>query len=141
MIQYLVLANAGHVTSTLFPISQLLNITQRAKYEWNFQPFFDSTNIALYHPILSSFINDARVIIEVPFSSELKYHIYNLIPFPMKFNSSIVTVDTDITSPTNYILSIDGLKESVIVNDDLNCKKTNVDLHLCSAPISHSIKH
>ncbi len=68
------------------------------------------------------------------FSSEFKYRMYNLIPFPMKFNSSIVTDDTDITSPTNYILSIDGLKESVIVNDDLlNCKRTNVDLHLCSA--------
>ncbi len=36
LIQDLVLANAGHITSTLFPISQLLNITQRAKYEWNF---------------------------------------------------------------------------------------------------------
>ncbi len=52
----------------------------------------------------------------------------------MKFNSSIVTVDTDITSPTNYTLSINGLKDSVIVNDDLlNCKKTNVDLYICSA--------
>ncbi len=27
LIQDLVMANAGHVTSTLFPISQLLNIT------------------------------------------------------------------------------------------------------------------
>ncbi len=129
LIQDLVLANAGHVTSTLFPISQLLNITQRAKYEWNFQPIFESNNVALYYPILSSFINCTEVITEVPFSSELKYPMYNLIPFPVKFNSSIVTVDT----VTNYILSIDGLKESVIVNDDLNCKRTNVDLHLCSA--------
>ncbi len=149
LIQDLALANAGHVTSTLFPITQLLNITQRAKYEWNFKPFFDSNNIALYYPILSSFINDTGVIIEVPFSSELRYHIYDLIPLPMKFNSSIVTVDTDMTSPTNYILSIDGLKESVIVNDDLlNCKRTNVDLHLCSATyftfnqaLSHSVPH
>ncbi len=133
-IQDLVLASAVHVTFTLFPISQLLNITQRAKYEWNFQPFFESSNIALYYPIFSSFINDTGVIIEVPFSSELKYRMYNLIPFPMKFISSIVTVDTDITSPTNYILSIGGLKESGIVSDDLlNWKRTNVDLHLCSA--------
>ncbi len=59
--------------------------------------------------------------------------MYTLIPFPMKYNSSIVTVDTDITSPTNYILSINGLKENVIVNDDLKCKRTNVDLYFCSA--------
>ncbi len=134
LIQDLVMANAGHVTYTLFSISQLLNITQQAKYEWNFQPFFDSNNIALYYPILNSFINDTGVLIDIPFSSELRYHMYNLIPFPMKFNSSIITVDTDITSPTNYILSINGLKESVIVNDDLlNCKRTNVDLYICSA--------
>ena len=134
LIQDLVMANAGHVTSTLFSITQLLNITQQAKNEWNFQPFFDETNIALYYPILSSFVNNTGVIIDIPFSSELKYHIYNLIPFPMKLNGSIVTVDTDITSPVNYILSIDGLKESVIVNDDLfNCKRTNVNLYLCSA--------
>ncbi len=68
LIQDLVLANAGHVTSTLFPVSTLLNIIQRAKYEWNFQPFFDSNNIALYYPILLSFINDTGVIIEVPLS-------------------------------------------------------------------------
>ncbi len=50
LIQDLVLANAGHVTSTLFPITQLLNITQGANYEWNFQPFFDLANIAVYYP-------------------------------------------------------------------------------------------
>ena len=134
MIQDLVLANAGHVTSTLFEIHQLLNITQQAKYEWNFQPFFEENNIALYYPILTSFINNTGVIIDIPFSSELKYHMYNLIPFPMKFNNSIVTIDTDITSPINYILSINGLKESIIHNDDLfNCKRINLNLHLCSA--------
>ncbi len=132
LIQDLVMVNAGHVTFTLFSISQLLNIIQQAKYEWNFQPFFCSSNIALYFSILSSFINDTEVLIDIPFSSELKYHMYNLIPFPIKFNRFIITVDTDITSPTNYILSINGFKERVIVNYDLlNCKKTNVDLYIC----------
>ena len=53
----------------------------------------------------------------------------------MKYNNSIVVVDTEIISPINYILSIDGLKESTILNDDLfSCKRTNVNLYLCSAP-------
>ncbi len=134
LIQDLVTANAGHVTSTLFSIPQLLKITQQAKDEWNFQPFFNATNIALYYPILNSFINDTGVIIDIPFSSELQYHIYNFIPFPMKYNGSTVTIDTHITSPVNYILSTNGLKESTIVNDDLfSCKRTNIDLYLCSA--------
>ncbi len=96
--------------------------------------FFDLNNIALNYPLLNSFINGTGVIIDIPFSSESKHHIYTLIPFPVKFNSSIVSIDTNITSPTNYIISINGLKESKIVNDDLlNCKKTNVNLYLCSA--------
>ncbi len=49
LIKDLVMANAGHVTSTLFSTPQLLNITQQAKYEWNFQPFFDAINIALLY--------------------------------------------------------------------------------------------
>ena len=133
-IQDLVLANSGQVTSTLFSLPQLLNVTHQAKYEWNFLPFFNDHNIALYYPILNSYINNTEIVIDIPFSSDLKYYIYNLIPFPMKFNGSVLTVDTQITSPVNYILSIDGLKESQIVNDDLiNCKKTNVALYLCPA--------
>ncbi len=134
LIQDLVMANAGHVTSTLFSIPQLLNITLQAKIEWNFKPFFDSSSIALYYPLLTSFINDTGVLIDIPFSSELNYHIYTLIPFPMQLNGSILSVDTTITSPTNYILSTNGLKESEIENDDLlNCKRTNIDLYLCPA--------
>ncbi len=121
LIQDLVMANAAHVTFTLFSMPQLLNITLQAKCEWNFQLLFDSNNIAPYYPLLTSFINDTGVITEVPFSSELRYHMYTLIPFPIKFNSAIVTVDTDITL-TYYFLPINGLKETVIVNDDLlNC--------------------
>ncbi len=134
LIQDLVMANAGHVTSTLLSIPQLLNITLQAKIEWNFKPFFDSSSIALYYPLLTSFINDTGVLIDIPFSSELNYQIYTLIPFPMNLNGSILSVDTPITSPTNYILSNNGLKESEIENDDLlNCKRTNIDLYLCSA--------
>ncbi len=80
LIQDLVMANGGHVTPTLLSIAQLLNVTQQAKYEWNFQSFFDSTNIALYYPLLNSFINGTGVIIDIPFSSELKHYMYTLIP-------------------------------------------------------------
>ena len=50
----------------------------------------------------------------------------------MKFNGSVVAVDTDIVDPINYVLSVDSLKESQITNDDLQmCKRTNLDLYLC----------
>ncbi len=52
LIQDLVMANAGHVTSTFFSIPQFPNITQQSKYEWNFQPFFDSNIITLYYHLL-----------------------------------------------------------------------------------------
>ena len=71
LIQDLVLANSGSVTSTLLPIPRLIDIVTTAKHQWNFQPFFDISNIALYYPLLNSYLNDTSVIIDIPFSSEL----------------------------------------------------------------------
>ncbi len=68
-IQDLVLANSGHVTSTLLSIPQLIKIIHSTKTDWNFKPFFDETNIALYYSLLNSYINGSSVIIDIPFSS------------------------------------------------------------------------
>ncbi len=133
-IQDLVLANSGHVTSTLLSIPQLIKIIHTARNDWNFNPFFDKTNIALYYPLLNSYLNGSSVIIDIPFSSELLYNIYKLTPFPMKMNSSVLEIGTPIVNPLNYILSIDSLTDSSISNDDLqDCKRTNTDLYLCHA--------
>ncbi len=94
--------------------------------------FFDTKNIALYYPLLNSYLNGTSVIFDISFSSELMFNIYRLIPFPMKLNGSILAVDIKVTDPLNYVLSIDNLKESDITNDDLwNCKRTNFNLYLC----------
>ncbi len=132
-IQDLVLANSGHVTSTLLSIPQLRKIIHTAKNNWNFNPFFDETNIALYYPLLNSYLNGSSVIIDIPILSELLYNIYKLIPFPMKMNNSVLEIATPIVNPLNYILSIDSLTESSITNDDLqDCKSTNTDLYFTS---------
>ena len=139
LIQDLVLANTGVVTSSLLPIRNIIQVITTAKTEWNFAPFFDTSNVALYYPLLKSYLNGSSVIIDIPFSSELRYHTYKFIPFPMKFNGSVVAVDTDVVDPINYVLSIDNLKESQITNDNLQmCKRTNLDLYLCP---SRSKKH
>ncbi len=134
IIQDLMLANTGSVTSTLLPITRLIKIISTAKTEWNFKPFFDTESIPLYYSLLNSYLNGTSVIIDIPFSSELMFNIYRLIPFPMKLNGSILAVDIQVTDPLNYVLSIDNLKESDITNDDLwNCKRTNLNLYLCPA--------
>ncbi len=46
LIQDLVSANTGSVTLTLLPITRLMKIINTDKTEWNFQPFFDTENIA-----------------------------------------------------------------------------------------------
>ncbi len=52
----------------------------------------------------------------------------------MKFNGSTLEVDTPIVNSLKYILSIDNLKESVLMNDDLlDSKKTNLNMYLCPA--------
>ena len=98
LIQDLVLANTGSVTSTLLPIPRLIKIINTAKSKWNFQPFFDTGNIALYYPLLNSYLNGTSVIIDIPLSSELMFNIYILIPFPMTHNGSTLAVDIQVTS-------------------------------------------
>ncbi len=65
LIQDLVLANTGSVTSTLLPIPKLITIINTAKDEWNFQPFFDTENVALYYPLLKSYLNGTSVITDI----------------------------------------------------------------------------
>ena len=48
LIQDLVLANTGSVTSSLLPIRNLIQVITTAKTEWNFAPFFENSNVALY---------------------------------------------------------------------------------------------
>ncbi len=50
----------------------------------------------------------------------------------MKFNGSTLDIATPIINSVNYVLSIDNLKESILMNDHLlNCKKTNFNIYLC----------
>ena len=130
-IQDLLLANTGSVTSTLLPITKLIQIIETAKSEWNFEPFFDKSSVAMYYPLLSSYHNGSSVIIDVPFSSELTYHVYKFIPFSMQLNGTILEIDTKLIDPLNYALSVDNLKETLITNDNLQlCKSTNLNLYL-----------
>ena len=90
----------------------------------------------MYYPLLTSYLNGSSVIIDIPFSSESTYHVYKCIPFPMHLNGYILSVDTKMVDPQNYILPIDNLKESKITNDDLQlCKRTNLDLYLCPSKL------
>ena len=131
-IQDLVMSNNGAVTSTLLPIDKLTQVVTTAKIDWQFQPFFGEHNIALYYPLLRSYLNGSAVHIEVPFSTEFAYQIFQPIPFPMVINGTLLEVETEVTSPMNYALSIDNLKETKISNDELQtCTKTNINVYLC----------
>ena len=133
-IQDLVLANSGQVTSTLLTIPQLVKIIQDAKYNWNFNPFFSTEALSMYYPLLTSYLNGTTVIIDIPFSSDSYYELYEIIAFPMLLNNSIYTVETEMVKPNYYLLSDDSLMESTIVHDDLmSCKKGNTNLYLCPA--------
>ncbi len=128
------LANTSSVTSTLLPIPKLKKIINTAKEEWNIQPFFDTENVALNYPMLKLYLNGTSVITDIPFSSELKFNIFKLIPLPRKFHGSTLEVNTPVVNSLNYVLFLDNLKESVLMNNNLwNCKKTNLNMCLCPA--------
>ncbi len=98
-IQDLVLANSGYVTSALLSIPQLIKIVGNGTWDWNFKSFFSKESLSMYYPLLNSYFSDSTVVIHIPFSSELQYKIYEIIPFAMNFNGSVYTLETDMIKP------------------------------------------
>ncbi len=85
----------------------------------------------MYCPLLNSYLNNSTVVIDIPFSFELKYKTYQIIPFLMNFNGPVYTVETNMIKPINYIISTDSMKESKIIQDDLQERKgATVNLYL-----------
>lgn len=64
----------------------------------------------MYYLLLTSYLNHSTVVIDIPFSSELQYKIYEIRPFPMHFNGSFYTLETQMVKHLNYILSLNGMK-------------------------------
>ena len=93
VIQNLVDAAQGRVTSSLFPVKDLLHTLYIGKQNFNLPPLFDSRSIHHYYPLLESVLTSDAVVIHVPFQSRDTFEVHQIEPFPFDLNGTIMMLD------------------------------------------------
>ncbi len=86
IIQNLVEASRGRVTSNLFPFQDLRHVLHVGKRDHKLTPLFDLPLMHHYYPLLTSIVTSDAIVIHVPFKSEPVFEVYTLEPFPFLVN-------------------------------------------------------
>lgn len=97
LIQNLVDASKGRVTSSLLPVADLLSTLKLGKDAYNLQPFFNEDSIEHYYPSLESVLTVDAVVIYIPFQSSARFLAYEITPFPFSVNRSVLLLDLPAT--------------------------------------------
>ena len=93
LIANLLDASDGRVTNSLMPIADLLEVLDIGLSQYDLKPIFSGDSIQHYYPLLESILTLDAIIIFIPFNSKEIFQAYEVIPFPFKLNSSVLTVD------------------------------------------------
>ncbi len=93
IIQILVDASRGRVTSNLFPFQDLHKVLHVGAQEHKLTPLFDLPLLHHYYPLITSIITSDAIVIHVNFKSEPQFEVYRLEPFPFLVNGATMTLD------------------------------------------------
>ncbi len=133
IIQNIVDASRGRVTSALFPFQDLHHVLQVGTQDHHLTPLFDLPLLHHYYPLLTSFVTTDAIVIHVPFKSEPVFEVYRLEPFPLLVNGSTMTLDLP---PSVVLLSLDVSLYAVGNPSDLQaCKTERQSLFFCAASL------
>jgi len=132
IIQNVVDAANGRVTSALFPVKDFLYALDIGKKEYELTPLFDLQGIHHYYPLLESILTTDAIIIHVPFQSQDVFEVHQIEPFPFSVNGTIMTLDLP---PSIVLISKDFALYAVGQLTDLQRCKTEY-LHLYHCPAS-----
>ena len=78
IIQNMVDAARGSVTSSVFPVKDFLRTLALGVKEYDLKPLFDARGIHPYYPLLESVMTSDAVVIHVPFHSADKFEVYKI---------------------------------------------------------------
>ncbi len=133
IIQNLVDASHGRVTSSLFPFQDLPSVLHVGEYDHKLIPLFDLPLLHHYYPLLTSIITLDAIVIHVPFKSGHVFDVYRLEPFPFLVNGSTLSVDL----PTSIVLlSMETSQYAVGNPSDLqSCKTERQYFFFCAASL------
>lgn len=133
VIQNVVDADCGRVTSSLFPVRDLQKALKIGVENHQLTPLFDMHAIHHYYPLLESFLTSEAIVIHVPFRSKDVFEVYQLEPFPFSVNNSVMVLDL----PATVVLIRNDLSLYATgqPSDLGSCKTEYHNLYFCSASL------
>jgi len=133
VIQNVVDAARGQVTTSLFPASDFLYALEIGERDYKLRPLFDSQGIHHYYPLLESVLTSEAIVIHVPFQSPDVFEVHQIEPFPFSVNGTIMTLDLP---PSVVLVSKDfSLYATGHLSDLQKCKSEYLHLYHCPASL------
>ncbi len=133
VVQNVVDADRGRVTSSLFPVKDLQRVLMKGEKEHQLTPLFAVHAIHHYCPLLESFLTSDAIVIHVSFKSKDDFDVFHIQPFPFSVNGSVMVMDL----PASVVLI--RKKKSLFATGQFSglgaCKTEHHDLYLCSASL------
>ena len=83
IIENIVDAARGRVTSSLFPVRDFLRVLEIAETTYKLQPLFNFQGIHHYYPLLESVLTSDAVVVHVPFQSTDNFEVHQIEPFSL----------------------------------------------------------
>lgn len=131
VIQNLVDAARGRVSSSLFPVKDLLHTLTIGKHDFNLEPLFAPRSIQHYYPLLESVLTSDAVVIHVPFQSQDTFEVHQIEPFPFAVNGTVMVLNLP---PTVVLIAKDFSLYAVTRLSDLQkCRTEYHHLYHCPA--------
>ena len=93
VIRNMVDAVDNKVTTSLFPVHDLVEIINIAHLNFSFQPLYSPEMAQYYFPLLEASLTTEAIVIHVPFKSKEVFEAYEVAPFPFSVNNSLLTLD------------------------------------------------
>lgn len=131
IIRNLVDAVNGRVTTSLFPVEDLLHTLEIGQSTYKLTPLYSQDMIQHYYPLLESTLTTDAIIINIPFKSLDHFDAYEVTTFPFSVNNSVMILDMN---PSLVLIAKDFALYAV---GDLaalmHCKSSYLHLYHCSS--------
>ena len=126
-------ASQGRVTTSMFPIRDLLQVLDLGKTKFGLTPLFDSKSLQYYYTVLESFLTHDSLVIHVPFRSADDFLVFRIEPFPFLVNDTIF--ELDLTTTVVLINRDVSLYATGPLSDLTSCHTGYQGLFFCSASL------
>ena len=131
LVASLVNAGLSRVNSQLLPVDHLRAALHHAKSNFSLTPLFKEEELEFYYPLLETTLTENSILVHIPLKSEVMYHAYTVLPFPIMVNNSLLSL---VTHSDTVLVAADFMSVSLTQSTVLaKCRSSYLHIHVCPA--------